>query len=80
MAMNIKNPQTHEMVKRIARLTGESQEAAVYSAVEVRLRTLLAEERAQQILERGAEIGELLGLVPGADPTADLYDENGLPQ
>ena len=80
MAMNIKNPQTHEMVKRIARLTGESQEAAVYSAVEVRLRALLADERAQRILERGVEVGGLLGLVPGTDPTVDLYDEDGLPQ
>ncbi|GAB09123.1 hypothetical protein GOARA_028_00340 [Gordonia araii NBRC 100433] len=79
MAMNIKNPQTHEMVKQIARLTGESQEAVVRSAVESRLRALLAEDEARRILVRGAEIGDMLELTAGTDLTADLYDESGLP-
>lgn len=80
MAMNIKNPRTHELVKQLARLTGQSQEAAVESAVEARLRELLERDEASRILDQGAEIGVLIGLSPGVDPTAELYGEGGLPE
>ena len=34
----------------------------------------------QQILEEGAKIGQQLDIQHGEDPTAELYDDNGLPR
>ncbi|MEE3853128.1 type II toxin-antitoxin system VapB family antitoxin [Gordonia sp. LSe1-13] len=79
MAMNIKNDQTHSLVKEIARLTGESQETAVLRSVEQRLRSLRANSTVETTLREGAELRQMLGLEPGDDPTDDLYDDSGLP-
>ncbi|MEP9394829.1 MULTISPECIES: type II toxin-antitoxin system VapB family antitoxin [Gordonia] len=77
--MNIKNDHTHSVVKEIVQLTGESQETAVLRAVEERLRKLKAADAVETTLREGAELGHLLGLDPGDDPTATLYDDSGMP-
>lgn len=80
MAMHIRNPRTHDVVKQIAALTHQTHEEVVLSAVEEHLRTLAVDARVQQIIDDGAAIGRMAGLEPGVDPTADLYDESGLPR
>jgi antitoxin VapB len=87
MAMNIKNPETEQLARELAELTGESLTAAVTEAVRERLvsvRNAAARddprERAQRILEIGAAIAAALPQ-PCASRTHGelLYDESGLP-
>lgn len=82
MAMHIRNPRAHDLVKEIAALTGTTQEAAVYAAVEHYAAALRRSSGTQidEILEEGAKLGRMFGLSPGDDPTAELYDETGLPR
>lgn len=80
MGMNVKSAHTHEVFKRIVRLTGQSQEAAVREAGERYLRELELEDTARVLREDAAEIGVLIGLKPGDDPTDELYDDDGLPR
>lgn len=82
MALNIKDPKVHEMVRRIAAITGQSQAAAVESAVEQKLRELLAADRAQRILELGRDAASRLTPEQRAfDYNAELYDEaTGMPR
>ena len=82
MALNIKDPETDRLARRLARLTGTSITQAVKSAIAERL------EREQQ--RRGvASVEELLAIGwrcaerpdqnTGA-PDDWLYDEDGLPR
>lgn len=84
MALNIKDPRVHDMVKQITAITGQSQAAAVESAVEQRLRELLAEDKAARILAIGRDIASRLTPEQSArmrDHPAELYDEEtGLPR
>lgn len=83
MSLNIKNERTHELVRRLAALTGTSQTEAVTDAVKRRLEQLQSDDgradRIERILRLGAEIREL---TPDQDwTTDDLYDdETGLPR
>jgi antitoxin VapB len=83
MSLNIKNPETHQLVKELAALTGETQTEAVTVAVRERL------DRVRHLREAGLA-GRLLAI--GADtaprlrePFASachgdlLYDQQGLP-
>ncbi len=79
MAMHIRSAKAHELVREIAERTGQTQEGAVLAAAEFYLRSLRQTSRAQEILDEGVALGRLVGLECGADPTADLYDDNGLP-
>ncbi|TDO45617.1 antitoxin VapB [Kribbella sp. VKM Ac-2571] len=84
MSLNIKNEETHGLVRELARLTGESQTAAVDVAVRERLarvRRLRGAGLAHRLLAIGADTAHRL---PEDLRTADhgdlLYDENGLPR
>ncbi|MER7243717.1 type II toxin-antitoxin system VapB family antitoxin [Kribbella sp. NPDC000426] len=83
MSLNIKNEQTHELVRELAQLTGESQTAAVDIAVRERLtrvRRLRGAGLADRLLAIGADTAHRL---PDGLRTADhsdlLYDD-GLPR
>ena len=84
MGMNIKNKETYQLTKQLAKLTGESLTTAVTEAVRERL------DRVRS--KRGVDIAERL-LVIGRDCAAHLkkpfrtidhdnmlYDERGLPK
>lgn len=81
MALNIKDEQTHELVRELAERTGVSQAAAVRNAVEAQLlklhRAELKTKWMEIIKDTGPRFGEYL-----SSETMDelLYDENGLPK
>lgn len=81
MALNIKDDHVHESVRKMAALTGESQAMAVASAVEERLRRLLAEQRTERILAIGRRAASRMSDdARTADVDVLLYDEAGLPR
>ena len=88
MSLNIKNPQTHQLVRQLAEVTGLSQTAAVEDAVRRRLEEL-ANASSQTRLGR-LERARAIAAAYRADLTAEdaqriqtaddwLYDEDGLP-
>ena len=80
MALNIKDAAVHEAVKRIARLTGESQAEAVATAVNERLARLQSDDLAARLLAIGRKTASRMG--PEAkrlNHAGLLYDERGLP-
>ena len=82
MALNIKDPRVHDMVKQIAELTWSSQAAAVGSAVEAYLEQLLRQEKTERILAIGRDAAQRMAANP-LPPNVDEilgYDEVGLPR
>lgn len=87
MSLNIKNETTHELVRQLAALTGQSQTSAVEDAVRRRL-VELESEKASLEERRRSRIDELIAeahRLPLNGPTteeilADMYDEMGLPR
>ncbi|MBI1758950.1 MAG: type II toxin-antitoxin system VapB family antitoxin [Actinobacteria bacterium] len=84
MGLNIKNEDTHRLVQELARLTGETQTAAVTAAVRERLdrvRHLGRTGLADRLLAIGDDTARRL---PEPLRTTDhgdlLYDEKGLPR
>ena len=80
MALNITDPSIHETVKRIARITGESQAEVVAKAVDELLARLQQDDLAARLLAIGHETATRM--IPEArqlDHGAMLYDEQGLP-
>jgi antitoxin VapB len=80
MALNIKDDSVHEVVKRIAQITGESQAQAVATAVNERLARLEKDELAGRLLAIGRKTANRMS--PEAkrlDHGALLYDDRGLP-
>ncbi|HJT92245.1 MAG TPA: type II toxin-antitoxin system VapB family antitoxin [Mycobacterium sp.] len=80
MALNIKDDAVHEAVKRIARITGESQTQAVATAVNERLARLEKDKLAGRLLAIGHKSASRMS--PDAkrlDHGALLYDDRGLP-
>jgi antitoxin VapB len=82
MSLNIKKAETHRLVKKLAKLTGESQTTAVDTAVRERLERLRSEdpeERIQRLLALARDCASRF-----KDRTIDhgeyLYDERGLPK
>ena len=83
MSLNIKNEETHRLVRRLADLTGQTQTGAVEDAVRRRLAELDLdrEARIQRIRDIAREASA--AMTPGdrtRDWFAELYDENGLPR
>lgn len=83
MGLNIKNERVHDLVRELAKLTGQNQTSAVEMAV-VRM---LAEERsehddlAQRLLAIAAAAAPHLKPGPGTQDIDELlYDEYGLPR
>ncbi|MFS0895175.1 type II toxin-antitoxin system VapB family antitoxin [Microbacterium sp. 179-I 3D3 NHS] len=87
MSLNIKNETTHELVRRLAALTGQSQTGAVEDAVRRRLAEL-EESREAEVARKRAAIDAIVARfrsLPPIGPTYDeimeeMYDENGLPR
>lgn len=84
MSLNIKDEETHRLVRELTRLTGESQTAAVTTAVRERLDRLHAVGR-RRLADRLLAIGKdtaprLKEPFRSAEHGELLYDEHGLPQ
>ncbi len=81
MALNIKDEAVHEVVKRIAAITGESQAQAVATAVNERLAKLEKDELAGRLIAIGRRTADRMGPEPTRpDHGALLYDDRGLPR
>jgi antitoxin VapB len=84
MSLNIKNEDTHQMARELARLTGESMTAAVSEAIRERLERVRGGSKkglAKKLLKIGRECAAHLK-EPYKSMNVDelLYDENGLPK
>ena len=84
MGLNIKNEETHRLIRQLARLTGESMTAAVEQAVRERLdrvRRGRNEGMAERLLKIGKECAPLWKEPFRSMDHGDLlYDEKGLPK
>lgn len=87
VGLNIKNEHVHELVRRLAELTGQSQTSAIEDAVQRRLNELdraqseAEHERRRRIRESVARLQELPDVGPSYEQIMDeLYDDAGLPR
>jgi len=87
MSLNIKNEETHRLVRELAELTGQSQTSAVEDAVRRRLAELHStgdrERRHRSVTQIVDQMRELARTDPAwlaTDWDVELYDENGLPR
>ena len=85
MSLNIKNEETHRLVRRLAEFTGQSQTSAVEDAVRRRLMQLESEQDAEARIQRILAIGRRTALAMDPelrhlDHDELLYDERGLPR
>jgi len=84
MSLNIKNEETHRLVRQLARLTGESMTSAVEQAVRERLdrvRAVRGDGLAERLLKIGKESAPLWKEPFRSAEHGDLlYDEKGLPK
>jgi len=82
MALNIKDPETDRMARRLATLTGESITAAVKTAVRERIERE-ERERGKASVEELMAIARRIAEAPNLDNRTDEeilgYDERGLP-
>lgn len=83
MSLNIKNEETHRLVRELAEATGETMTEAVTEAVRERLakvRERNSDAEVEQMLARFREIGDLMKGKQGIE-IDDLYDDElGLPK
>jgi antitoxin VapB len=81
MAMNIKRPETEELARRVAELTGESLTDAITNALRERLQRL-PERPPRELATRLMAIGRDCAAHLQAKPISadDLYDDRGLPK
>lgn len=84
MGMNIKNEETHRLVRQLSKLTGESQTKAITTAVRERLNRI-RQKKDKSLAERLVAIGEecashLKEPFRSAEHGDLLYDEKGLPR
>ena len=91
MSLNIKDEQTHELVRELARVTGATQTAAVRDAVQRRLAELGADGvDGSEVVARRQRLQEIVAAFQD-DLTDDdrrrmvsgdvwLYDDSGLPR
>lgn len=83
MSLNIKNEQTHRLVRQLAEVTGESQTSAVTIAVRERLERVLRSQRgdlAARLLAIGEDVAvRLPDHLKSADHGDLLYDDRGMP-
>ena len=88
MSLNIKNEETHRLVRQLAELTGQSQTSAVEDSVRRRLAELTADQAAERRTERIRDIVQRAQEAAATDPEwlrrdwdAELYDDQtGLPR
>jgi len=84
MSLNIKNEETHRLVRQLARATGESMTAAVDKAVRERLERFRSSKKgglAERLLKIGRECAaHMKEPYLSIDHGEMLYDEKGLPK
>lgn len=84
MSLNIKNDETYRLVRKLAKLTGESMTSAVTTAVRERLdrvTTQTSDSVAKRLLAIGKDCApRLKEPFRSADHGDLLYDERGLPR
>ncbi|GAB2177726.1 type II toxin-antitoxin system VapB family antitoxin [Dongia sp. agr-C8] len=83
MALSIKDPETDQLARRLAKATGQSLTDAINSALRDKLRIIEGDERTEeQFIADVMKIVERSAKLPVLDPRpADEiigYDENGL--
>jgi len=83
MTLNIKDPEAHELARRLAEQTGETMTRAVTEALRERLARVSRARRpdtvAKELLAIGRRCAENLESSP-VDHATLLYDECGLPK
>ena len=83
-SLNVKNEETHKLVRQLSQLTGESMTAAVDKAVRERLERLRngkGKGMAERLLEIGRDCASRLKEPYLSIDHGDLlYDEKGLPK
>ena len=82
MSLNIKNEETHQLVRQLAKITGESMTAAVDKAVRERLERLRVKSKegmAEKLMKIARSSGPLWKK-PYISLEELLYDEKGLPK
>ena len=82
MSLNIKNEETHRLVRQLAKVTGESMTAAVEKAVRERLERVRDKSKkgmAEKLMKIGEECAARLKGPLKPMEIDDLYDERGLP-
>ena len=83
MALNIRNAETEQLAKALARLTGETKTRAVTVALRDRLNRLRRDQSGRSLAEGLEEIADRCSSLPVLDSRdADEilgYDEIGLP-
>ena len=82
MSLNIKNEETHRVVRQLANITGESMTAAVDKAVRERLERLRVKSKegmAEKLMKIARSSGPLWKK-PYISLEELLYDEKGLPK
>jgi antitoxin VapB len=83
MVLNIKDAETHDLARQVAKRTGETLTRAVNVSLRQRLDRLDEEDQTKKriaaILEIGRQ-GAKLFPGPNVDHAEFLYDENGLPK
>jgi antitoxin VapB len=84
MGLNIKNAETHRLVRELAALTGETQTAAITSAVRERLQRVRRQRKssvAQRLLKIGRDCAPRLKEPHRSAAHGDLlYGDDGLPR
>jgi antitoxin VapB len=84
MSLNIKNEETHRLVRQLANLTGESMTAAVDNAVREKLERVRSTDKtglAERLLKIGRECAPLWKEPYRSMEHGDLlYDEKGMPK
>lgn len=84
MSLNIKNEETHRLVRKLATLTGESMTTAIRVAVEERTERVAAERQkglAERLLAIGKAAAPLWREPYRSTEHGDLlYGEDGLPK
>ncbi|HET6469473.1 MAG TPA: type II toxin-antitoxin system VapB family antitoxin [Geminicoccaceae bacterium] len=85
MALNIRDPEVHELARKVAEATGETMTQAVKAALQERLQRIgrpsatERQRRVDAILEHGRRFSALPVLDPRAPDEILGYDEDGLP-
>jgi antitoxin VapB len=84
MALSIKDPETEQLARDLAKLTGEDITTANKRAIEERLRRVGGHSRKATLMEDLAEIRQRWAAMPILDDRTpeDIlgYDEQGLPR
>jgi len=85
VSLNIKNEETHRLVRRLAELTGQSQTSAVEDAVRRRLAELSREDEIARSFANIMEISRQSSAAMTEEEKAVtleelLYDDQGMPK